>query len=63
MYSTLIPCNNCAGAIVHFGIIEVVYRESRNLPEDNGRDLLVRYGVELGRRGPRGGQADAQGLH
>ena len=47
MYSTLIPCNNCAGAIVHFGIIEVVYGESRNLPEDNGRDLLVRYGVEL----------------
>ena len=21
MYSTLIPCNMCAGAIVHFGII------------------------------------------
>ena len=47
MYSTLIPCNMCAGAIVHSGIIEVVYGESRNLPEDNGRELLVRYGVEL----------------
>ena len=47
MYSTLIPCNMCAGAIVHFGIIKVVYEESRNLPEDNGRELLVRYGVEL----------------
>ena len=47
MYSTLIPCNMCAGAIVHFGIIKVVYGESRNLPEDNGRELLVRYGVEL----------------
>ena len=63
MYSTFIPCNMCAGAIVHFGIIKVVYEESRNLPEDNGRELLVRYGVELGRPGPRGGQADAQGLH
>ena len=63
MYSTLIPCNNCAGAIVHFGIIKVVYGESRNLPEDNGREFLVRYGVELGRPEPRGGQADAQGLH
>ena len=47
MYSTLIPCNMCAVAIVHSGIIKVVYGESRNLPEDNGRELLVRYGVEL----------------
>ena len=55
MYSTLIPRNMCAGAIVHFGIIKIVhfgiikmvYGESRNLPEDNGRELLVRYGVEL----------------
>ena len=47
MYSTLIPCNMCAGAIVQFGIIKVVYGESGNLPEDNGRELLVRYGVEL----------------
>ena len=30
MYSTLIPCNMCAGAIVHSGIIKVVYGESRN---------------------------------
>ncbi len=47
MYSTLIPRHNCAGAIVQFGIIKVVYGESRNLPEDNDRELLVRYGVEL----------------
>ena len=47
MYSTLIPCKMGAGAIVHSGIIKVVYGESRNLPEDNGRELLVRYGVEL----------------
>ena len=47
MYSTLIPCDMCAGAIVHFGIIKVVYGESGNSPEDDGRELLVRYGVEL----------------
>ncbi len=47
MYSTLIPCNMGAGAGVHSGIIKVVYGQSRNLPEDNGRELLVRYGVEL----------------
>ena len=47
MYSTLIPCNMCAGATVHSGIIKVAYGESRNSPEDNGRELLVRYGVEL----------------
>ncbi len=47
MYSTLIPCNMCAGAIVQFGIARVVYGESRNFPEDNGRELLVRYGVDL----------------
>ena len=47
MYSTLIPCHNCAGAIVHSGVIEVVYGESRNLLADNGRELLVRCGVEL----------------
>ena len=32
---------------MHFGIIKVVYGESRNLPEDNGRELLVGYGAEL----------------
>ena len=47
MYSTLIPCNMCAGAIVQFGIIKVVYGESRNLAEDNGRELVVSNGVEL----------------
>ena len=31
---------------MQFGITKVLYWESRNLPEDNGRELLVRYGVE-----------------
>lgn len=47
MYSTLIPCNMCAGAIVQFGITRVVYGESRNFPEDNGLELLIKYGVDL----------------
>ena len=47
MYSTLIPCNKCAGAIVQFGITKVLYWESKNFPEDNVSELLVRYGVEL----------------
>ena len=25
----------------------MVYGESRNFPEDNGRELLARYGVDL----------------
>ena len=47
MYSTLIPCKMCAETIVQFGITRVVYGESRHFPEDNGRELLFRYGVDL----------------
>ena len=62
-YSTLIPCNICAGAIVHFGIIKVVYGESRNLPEAQRSRAPGQIWSRTGRPGPRGGQADAQGLH
>ena len=47
MYSTLIPCNMCAGAIVQFGIARVVAGESVNFPEQNGLDLMRRHGVEV----------------
>ena len=47
MYSTLIPCNMCAGAIVQFGIARVVAGESENFPEQNGLDLMLRHGVEV----------------
>ena len=46
MYSTLMPCNMCAGAIVQFGIRKVVAGESQNF-RDNGLDLMLRHGVEV----------------
>ena len=47
MYSTLMPCNMCAGAIVQFGVARVVAGESENFPEQNGLDLMLRHGVEV----------------
>ena len=46
IYSTLMPCNICAGAAVQFGITKVV-GESVNFPGRNGLDLLKRYGMEV----------------
>ena len=47
MYSTLMPCNMCAGAAVQFGITRVVVAESENFHEHNGYDLMVRHGIEV----------------
>ena len=47
MYSTLMPCNMCAGAIVQFGVARVVAGESENFQEQNGLDLMLRHGVEV----------------
>ena len=47
MYSTLLPCHMCAGAIVQFGITRVVAGESSNFQEANGLDTLMRHGVEV----------------
>ena len=47
VYSTLMPCNMCAGAIVQFGISRVVAGESENFKEANGLDLMLRHGVEV----------------
>ena len=47
MYSTLMPCHMCAGAIVQFGIARVVVAESENFGESNGYDLMLRYGIEV----------------
>lgn len=47
MYSTLLPCNMCAGAIVHFGIKKVIAAEFGNCPEPNGLDLMLRHGIEV----------------
>ena len=46
MYSTLMPCNMCAGAAVQFGISMVIVGESENF-RDNGLDLMLRHGVEV----------------
>ena len=47
MYSTLMPCHMCAGAIVQFGITKVVAGESSNFPEANGLETLERHGIEV----------------
>ena len=47
IYSTLMPCNMCAGAIVQFGITKVIVGESVNFPQRNGLELLQRHGVEV----------------
>ena len=43
LYSTLMPCYMCAGAIVQFGIPKVVVGESRNF--GGAQDLLESHGV------------------
>ena len=47
MYSTLMPCHMCAGAIVQFGITKVVAGETANFPEANGLGTLRRHGIEV----------------
>ena len=47
MYSTLMPCHMCAGAIVQFGITRVVAGESSNFREANGLETLMRRGIEV----------------
>ena len=47
VYSTLMPCNMCAGAIVQFGITKVVVAESENFQEGNRLELMQRHGVEV----------------
>ena len=47
MYSTLMPCHMCAGAIVQFGITKVVAGEASNFQEANGLGTLMRHGIEI----------------
>ena len=47
MYSTLLPCSMCAGAIVLFGIGKVIVAESDSYSVPTGRDLMLRNGVEV----------------
>jgi cytosine/creatinine deaminase len=45
LYSTLMPCYLCSGAVVQFGIKKVVVGESRNFP--GGADFMRSHGVEV----------------
>ncbi len=45
LYSTLMPCYLCAGAVVQFGIKKVVAGESRNF--SGARELMEAHGVDV----------------
>jgi cytosine deaminase len=45
LYSTLMPCYLCAGAVVQFGIKKVIAGESRTFP--GAKDFMASHGVEV----------------
>jgi creatinine deaminase len=45
LYSTLMPCYLCAGAVVQFGIKKVVVGESESAPEAS--DFMKSHGIEV----------------
>lgn len=45
LYSTLMPCYLCAGAVVQFGIRKVVVGESQTFP--GAPDFMRQHGVEV----------------
>ncbi|GCL36398.1 MAG: nucleoside deaminase [Sphaerospermopsis kisseleviana] len=45
LYSTLMPCYLCAGAVVQFGIKKVIAGESRTFP--GAKEFMVSHGVEI----------------
>ncbi|MDP9292143.1 MAG: nucleoside deaminase [Verrucomicrobiota bacterium] len=45
LYSTLMPCHLCAGAVVQFGIKKVIAGESRTFP--GAADFMRSQGVEI----------------
>ena len=45
LYSTLMPCYLCAGAVVQFGIKKVIVGESRNF--DGAKNFMESHGVEV----------------
>jgi len=45
IYSTLMPCYLCAGAIVQFGIKKVIVGESKNF--DGAKEFMESHGVEV----------------
>ena len=45
LYSTLMPCNLCAGAVVQFGIKKVIVGESKTFP--GALQVMEWYGTEV----------------
>lgn len=45
LYSTLMPCYFCAGAVVQFGIKKVIVGESATFP--GAREFMESHGVEV----------------
>lgn len=45
LYSTLMPCYLCSGAVVQFGISKVIVGESRTFP--GGPEFMRSHGVEV----------------
>jgi cytosine/creatinine deaminase len=45
LYSTLMPCYLCAGAVVQFGIRKVIVGESRNF--GGAKEFMESHGVEV----------------
>jgi cytosine deaminase len=45
LYSTLMPCYLCAGAVVQFGIKTVIVGESRTFP--GAKEFMQQHGVEV----------------
>jgi cytosine deaminase len=45
LYSTLMPCYLCAGAVVQFGIKKVVVGEEESAPA--ARDFMLSHGIEV----------------
>jgi creatinine deaminase len=47
LYTTLAPCFLCSGAIILFGIFDVVIGESTTFDGEGSQDLLLEHGVRL----------------
>lgn len=45
IYTTLMPCHMCAGAIIHYGILKVVAAENKTFP--NAQYLLEREDIKV----------------
>jgi cytosine deaminase len=45
LYSTLMPCYLCSGAVVQFGVPKVIVGESVNFP--GGPEFMRSHGVEV----------------